>query len=83
MAVNSSRNMRAELEQGLRDGTYMQLNPDWSINANPDVDRLTWPTYRQVEQHKEAPHIVINPLTPREGNPGTSNGGGLVAGLNA
>lgn len=54
MAVNASRSMNASLEQGLIDGRYMQLNPGWENAANPSVDRLSWPTYRQVEQHKES-----------------------------
>lgn len=67
MAVNVSRSMRTELEQGLRDGKYMHLSPDWSVNANPPVERLSWPTYRQVEQHDECD--CYEPISPREAGP--------------
>lgn len=64
--INNERNMRAELEQGVRDGTYMILNPNWSINANPDVERMEWPTYQRVERHTNGSHIVLDPISPRE-----------------
>lgn len=67
MAVNTSRNMHEELEQGLRDGKYMHLAPDWGVNTNPPVNRLSWPTYRQVEQHAECD--CYEEITPREPAP--------------
>lgn len=60
MAITQNRNMNEELEQGLIDGRYMQLEPGWSNTANPPVERFSWPTYRQVERHREStfmPHV--------------------------
>jgi hypothetical protein len=42
--------------------------PDWSINSNPPLERLTWPTYAQVERHNDHP-ILCSPITPRESPP--------------
>lgn len=71
MAINASRNMNAELEQGLRDGSYMQLHPDWGGSmSNMEAERLTWPTYKQAEQHVGG--MYAEPITPREPAP---NGG--------
>lgn len=67
MAVNTSRNMRAELEQGLKDGKYMHIAPDWGVNSHPPVERLSWPTYRQVEQHAEC--SCYSDISPREAAP--------------
>lgn len=67
MAVNTSRNMRAELEQGLRDAKYMHIAPDWGVCANPPVERLSWPTYRQVEQHDDC--SCYDHISPREPGP--------------
>ena len=67
MAVNVSRSMNDELEQGLRDGKYMHLCPDWGVNSNPPVDRLSWPTYQRVEQHDECG--CYEEITPREAGP--------------
>jgi len=52
MAVNESRSMIAELNQGLLDGRYMQLAPNWSVDENPPTERMDWPTYRQVDRHQ-------------------------------
>jgi hypothetical protein len=62
--------MNDELHQGLRDGKYMHVAPDWGVNTNAPVERLSWPTYRQVEQHAECD--CWEPITPRE--PGPKNG---------
>jgi hypothetical protein len=71
MAINASRNMNAELAQGLRDGSYMQLHPDWGGPiAHSHAERLTWPTYKQAEQHVAG--MSSDPITPREPMP---NGG--------
>ena len=67
MAVNVSRSMNEELEQGLRDGKYMQLAPGWGVNSNPPVERLSWPTYRQVEKHDDCG--CYHEITPREAGP--------------
>lgn len=53
MAVNNSRNMRAELELGLVEGTYMQLAPMRGGEIeNYNEERLEWPTYAQVEKQQ-------------------------------
>lgn len=62
MAINASRRMNEELEQGIIDGRYMQLEPGWGPvpTANPPVERLSWPTYKRVEAHREStfmPHV--------------------------
>jgi hypothetical protein len=67
MAVNVSRSMNAELEQGLRDGKYMHLSPDWGVNSNPPIERMSWPTYKRVEQHTECD--CYEEITPREAAP--------------
>lgn len=54
MAVNNSRNMTDELRQGCVDGSYMHVLPDWGgTGVQPEWERMTWPTYQQVEQHRE------------------------------
>lgn len=75
MAVNTSRDMRQELEQGIRDGKYMQLSPDWGVCANPSVEKLSWPTYQRVERHAECD--CYEQITPREAGP---SGGTYVVG---
>lgn len=67
MAVNTSRSMNEELRQGLRDGKYMHLAPDWGLNSNPPLERLDWPTYKQVEQHDGCD--CYDQITPREAAP--------------
>lgn len=67
MAVNVSRSMNEELRQGLRDGKYIHLSPDWGVNANPPVERLSWPTFQRAERHTECD--CYEPITPREAAP--------------
>jgi hypothetical protein len=55
MAVNDSQSMNAEFAQGTIDRTYIQLTPNRCNVENPPVERLTWPAYRQVEQHRDFP----------------------------
>jgi len=55
MAVNDTRSMTADFHQGSVDSTYIQIAPDRANVENPPVERLTWPRYRQAEQHKESP----------------------------
>jgi hypothetical protein len=56
MAINQSRDMTTELEQGFVDGSYIHLAPDWGGEGiQPRWERLDWPTYGQVEQHPEHP----------------------------
>jgi hypothetical protein len=69
MSVNQGRSMNAEFTQGGIDRTYIQITPDRAVVENPPIERLSWPTYRQAEQHAEHPmleaHIRRAPL-PRE-----------------
>jgi hypothetical protein len=67
MAVNVSRSMNDELEQGLRDGKYIHLSPDWGVNSNPPVERMSWPTYQRAERHTECD--CYEEITPREAGP--------------
>ncbi len=51
--------MRAELEQGIVDNTYIRLHPNRGGEVeNNDSERLTWPTYTQAEQHRVIPTVV-------------------------
>jgi hypothetical protein len=67
MAVNASRNMNAELEQGAKDGRYIMLNPMWSTNTPAPVERMAWPTYARAERHQDCE--CVYPITPREPAP--------------
>lgn len=69
MAVNNSRNMRAELEQGIVESSFIQLQPNWSLNANCPTDRLSWPTYAQALRHGEIAVEERGPISQREGAP--------------
>jgi hypothetical protein len=52
MAVNESRSMNGEFHQGIVDRTYIQLDPErGGVISVTQTERLTWPTYRQAEQH--------------------------------
>jgi hypothetical protein len=54
--------MRAELEQGVIDGTYMQLHPGWGgVVEHHEDDRLRWPTYARVEQRPDLPAVLGGP----------------------
>lgn len=55
MAVNRSRNMSSEFHTGVVEPSYMHLTPDRCCVENPPVERMGWPTYRQVEQHLNDP----------------------------
>ena len=58
MAINQSRNMTTELEQGFVDGSYIHLTPDWGGEGiQPRWERLDWPTYGQAERHPEHPFV--------------------------
>jgi hypothetical protein len=64
MAKNETRSMNAELHQGLIDGRYMQLAPGWSLDQNPpQTERLDWPTYEQVENHRTPGTFRVVPST--------------------
>lgn len=69
MAVNQSRSMNDDFYQGGIDSTYMQLTPDRGNVENPPFARMTWPTYRQVEEHEDPPFVeahVRRSVLPRE-----------------
>lgn len=55
MAVNRSRNMRAELEEGLTDGAVMKLGGGMrggeAESLAYDADRRTWPHGQQLDRH--------------------------------
>lgn len=51
MAVNTSRSMTAELNEGVTDGRYMKLAPNWNTESTaPQYERLDWPGYGRVER---------------------------------
>jgi hypothetical protein len=53
MAVNRSRSMTAELQLGLAENSYMRLDPNrGGVVEHSNVDRLSWPTYAQVERQR-------------------------------
>ena len=48
--------MVGEFHQGCIDNTYIQLSPDRGGEpAVVPLEKLTWPTYRQAEQHADHP----------------------------
>jgi hypothetical protein len=54
MAVNQSRSMSLEFQQGTSDSSYMSLTPDrGGVMGNVPTERMSWPSYQQVEQHNE------------------------------
>ena len=58
MAVNDTRSMNLDFNQGCIDRTYIQLTPDrGGVVENPPVDRLEWPTYAHAEQHIDHAHL--------------------------
>lgn len=69
MSVNQSRSMNEGMTQGSVDNTYIQLTPNRGNVENPPIERMSWPSYQQAEQHVESPflesHIRRAPL-PRE-----------------
>ena len=69
MAVNDSRSMIADLHEGITDNSYMHLTPDRGNVENPPLERMTWPTYAQVEKHEDPPFIeshVRRAVLPKE-----------------
>ena len=59
MAVNRSRDMRAELELGIVENTYIRLYPNrGGAYETHDDERMTWPQYSQAEQHNVMPVVV-------------------------
>lgn len=54
MAVNQSRSMSGEFSQGTVDSSYMSIIPDrGGVLGNIPTERLSWPNFVQVEQHRE------------------------------
>jgi hypothetical protein len=70
MAVNDSRSMNADMQQGTVDSTYISIAPD--RGGNPDVipvERLGQPQYRNAEKFCDPPHVeahVQHALRPVE-----------------
>lgn len=69
MAVNASRSMNLEFQQGSIDQTYIQIAPNRGVVENLPTERLEWPQYANAERWPESPFIEANirraPL-PRE-----------------
>jgi len=69
MAVNQSRSMNVEFDQGSVDCTYIQLTPNRGVVENPPTERFSMPQYQNVERWPESPfleaHVRRAPL-PRE-----------------
>lgn len=57
MAVNDTESMNLAFAQGTVDRTYIQVAPDRKNVENPPIDRISWPTYRQAEQHIDPPFM--------------------------
>lgn len=57
MAVNDSRSMNADFDQGTIDRTYIQLTPDRENVECPPIERMSWPIYGQAEKHAESPFL--------------------------
>lgn len=55
MAVNDSRSMNADFQQGSIDSTYIQLTPGRAVVEIVPVERMYWPQYGQAEKHQESP----------------------------
>lgn len=54
MAVNQSRSMSGDFNQGTIDSSYMSIAPNrGGVLGSIPVERLSWPNFAQVEQHKE------------------------------
>jgi hypothetical protein len=53
MAVNNSRSMSQEFDQGTVDSSYMTIVPDrGGVLGDVPTERLSWPTFKQAEQHR-------------------------------
>lgn len=52
MAVNESRNMHAELVQGVMDGSYIDSTPDrgGQVEGTEEGERRNWPTYARADE---------------------------------
>jgi hypothetical protein len=78
MAVNNTRSMNGDFHQGVIDNSYIQLTPDrGGLVEWPPVDRLTWPTYRQAEQHIDHSHVeaaIVQSTRPVEHLKGGDSG---------
>jgi hypothetical protein len=57
MAVNNTESMNLAFAQGTVDRTYIQLTPDRKNVENPPIDRISWPSYGQAEQHIDPPFM--------------------------
>jgi hypothetical protein len=57
MAVNASRSMDLEFNQGSIDNTYIQLTPNRGCVENAPVERYSWPRYEHVDEWPESPFL--------------------------
>jgi hypothetical protein len=57
MAVNDSRSMNADFNQGTVDNTYIQLTPGRANVECPPVERLAWPNFMACEKYDESPFL--------------------------
>ncbi len=56
MAVNRSRSMTAELHLGISENSYMRVDPNrGGVVEHSNMERLSWPTYAQVERQFHEP----------------------------
>lgn len=61
MAVNTSRSMIAELQEGVTDGRYMKLAPNWNTESTaPQFERLDWPGYARVGRNEVGVEWLID-----------------------
>ena len=61
MAVNTSRSMTAELQEGVTDGRYMKLAPNWNTESTaPQFERLDWPGYARVGRNEVGAEWLID-----------------------
>ena len=69
MAVNDSRSMVGDFHQGVIDNSYQDLTPNRGNVEIPPYERMTWPTFGQVERHEDPPFIeahISRLALPRE-----------------
>lgn len=51
MAVNQSRDLKSEFNEGVVDSSFIKLAPNrGGVVEDVNAERLSWPTYRLAEQ---------------------------------
>jgi hypothetical protein len=60
MAVNQSRSMNLDFQQGSIDCTYIQIAPNRGNVENLPTERMDWPQYRNAEKWPESPFFEAN-----------------------